>query len=80
MMLKVIFLQYMQVPCQSRLCKADHAYLIYRMVQWQLSHLNGRNALTDSLYIFGTDLVENTASNSSIVEGVSVAQQWTAYC
>jgi hypothetical protein len=25
------------------LCKADHAYLTYLMLQRQLSHLNGRN-------------------------------------
>jgi hypothetical protein len=27
--------------CRSRLCSADPAYLTYRMLQWQLSHLNG---------------------------------------
>jgi hypothetical protein len=28
--------------CQYRLCKADHVYLTYLILQWQLSHLNGR--------------------------------------
>jgi hypothetical protein len=32
----------MQVHCQSRLCKIDHVYLTYVMLQRQLSHLNGR--------------------------------------
>jgi hypothetical protein len=32
----------MQVLCQSRLCKADHAYIKYLMLQRQLSQLNGR--------------------------------------
>jgi hypothetical protein len=31
-----------EVHCQCRLCKADHAYLTYLMLQRQLSHLNGR--------------------------------------
>jgi hypothetical protein len=38
---KFFLLQDMQVH-QSRLCKADHAYLTYLMLQRQLSHLNGR--------------------------------------
>jgi hypothetical protein len=29
-------------PLQSRLSKADHAYLAYLMPQRQLNHLNGR--------------------------------------
>jgi hypothetical protein len=32
----------MKILCQSRLSKADHVYLIYVMLQQQLSHLNGR--------------------------------------
>jgi hypothetical protein len=35
-------LHYIQVLCQYRLCKADHAYLTYLMLQRQFSHLNGR--------------------------------------
>jgi hypothetical protein len=39
---KFFLLYYMQVLCQSRLCKADHASRIYFMLQGQLSHFNGR--------------------------------------
>jgi hypothetical protein len=39
---KFILVRYIQVFCQSRLCKADHDSLIYLMLQRQLSHLNGR--------------------------------------
>jgi hypothetical protein len=39
---KFFLLHYVQVFCQSRLCKADHVYLTYLMLQRQLSHLNGR--------------------------------------
>jgi hypothetical protein len=39
---KFFLVHYIQVLCQSRLCKADHAYLTYLMLQRQLSHLNGR--------------------------------------
>jgi hypothetical protein len=35
-------LHYIQILCQSRLCKADHISLTYRMLQRQLSHLNDR--------------------------------------
>jgi hypothetical protein len=38
---KFFLLRYVQVLCQSRLYRADHAYLTYLMLQWQLSHLNG---------------------------------------
>jgi hypothetical protein len=31
---KFFILHYVQVLCQSRLCKADHAYLTYLMLQW----------------------------------------------
>jgi hypothetical protein len=34
-------LHYTQVLCQSRLYRADHAYLTYLMPQRQLCHLNG---------------------------------------
>jgi hypothetical protein len=33
-------MHYIQVLCQSRLCKADHVYLTYLMLMF--SHLNGR--------------------------------------
>jgi hypothetical protein len=33
---------YIQVLCQYRLCKADHAYLTCLMLQRQLSHMNRR--------------------------------------
>jgi hypothetical protein len=35
-------LHYIKFICQSRLCKTDHAYLTYPMLQRQLSQLNGR--------------------------------------
>jgi hypothetical protein len=34
-----------QVLCQYRLYRADHAYIMYLMLQRQLSHLNGRSSL-----------------------------------
>jgi hypothetical protein len=36
---KFFLVHYIQFLCQSRLCKADHAYLTYLMLQRQLSHL-----------------------------------------
>jgi hypothetical protein len=39
---KFFLLHYIQVLCQYRLYKADHAYLTYLMLQRQLSHLNDR--------------------------------------
>jgi hypothetical protein len=39
---KFFLLLSIQVLCQSRLCKADHAYLTYLTLQRQLTHLNGR--------------------------------------
>jgi hypothetical protein len=38
---KFSVLHCIEIPCQSRLWKADHAYLTYFMLQRQLSHLNG---------------------------------------
>jgi hypothetical protein len=38
---KFRLLQCIQALCQSRLCKPDHAYLTYLVLQRQLSHLNG---------------------------------------
>jgi hypothetical protein len=38
---KFYLLHCIEVLCQSRLCKAYHAYLTYLMLQRQLSHLNG---------------------------------------
>jgi hypothetical protein len=46
------FLNYRQVLCQYRLCKADHAYLT---LQRQLSRLNGRkldHSQVQAPYIF----------------------------
>jgi hypothetical protein len=40
---KFFLLHYIQVLCQYRLCKPDHAYLTYLMLQRQLGHLNVRN-------------------------------------
>jgi hypothetical protein len=37
---KLFILHYMQVLCRSRLCKAYHVYLLYLILQQQLSHLN----------------------------------------
>jgi hypothetical protein len=42
MSLKIIHLLYIKGLCQYRLCKADHSYLTYLILQRQLSHLNGR--------------------------------------
>jgi hypothetical protein len=42
MLLKILPLPFVKVLCQYRLCKPDHAYLAYLMLQRQLSHLNGR--------------------------------------
>jgi hypothetical protein len=39
---KFFLLQFTQVLCQYRLCRADHSYLKYLVVQRQLSHVNGR--------------------------------------
>jgi hypothetical protein len=39
MWLKFFLVHYKQVFCQSRLCKADHVYLTYHMLQRQLCHL-----------------------------------------
>jgi hypothetical protein len=39
---KFLLVHCIQVLCQSRLCKADHVYLTYLMLQRQLSHLNSR--------------------------------------
>jgi hypothetical protein len=39
---RIFLLYYIQVLCQYRLCKADHAYLTYPMLQRQLNYLNGR--------------------------------------
>jgi hypothetical protein len=39
---KFFLLHYIQVFCQSRLCKAEHTYLMHLMLQRQLSYLNGR--------------------------------------
>jgi hypothetical protein len=38
---KLFLVHYIQILCQSRLSKADHAYLTYLMLQRQLSQLNG---------------------------------------
>jgi hypothetical protein len=35
-----LLFQYIQVLCQYGLCKTDHTYLTYLMLQRQLSHLN----------------------------------------
>jgi hypothetical protein len=39
---KFLLVHYIQILCQYRLCKADHAFLAYLMLQRQLNHLNGR--------------------------------------
>jgi hypothetical protein len=39
---KFFLLRYVQVLCEPRLWKADHAYLTSLMLQRQLSHLKGR--------------------------------------
>jgi hypothetical protein len=42
MLLKFFHVHYTQVFCQLTLCKEDHVYLRYVMLQRQLSYLNGR--------------------------------------
>jgi hypothetical protein len=42
----LFILDYTQVLCQYRLCRADHSYLTYLVLQRQLSHLNGLNLTT----------------------------------
>jgi hypothetical protein len=42
MLFKILTFDYIQVICQYRLCKAVHAYLMYLLLQRQLSHLNDR--------------------------------------
>jgi hypothetical protein len=42
MLLKILLVHYIQILCQSRLCR-DHSYLMYLMLQQQLSHLNSHN-------------------------------------
>jgi hypothetical protein len=39
---KFSLLDYIQVLYQYRLCRPDHAYVTYLMLQRQLGHLNGR--------------------------------------
>jgi hypothetical protein len=39
---KFFLMYYIQVLCQPRICKGDHVYLTYLMLQRQLGHLNGR--------------------------------------
>jgi hypothetical protein len=43
---KFFLLHYIQVLCQSWLCKVAHACLTYLMPQRQLRHLNGRKLTT----------------------------------
>jgi hypothetical protein len=52
---KFFLLHYTQVPCQSRLCKADHAYLTYLMLQRQLSRVNCRKLESESESYVTTD-------------------------
>jgi hypothetical protein len=52
---KFFRLNYIQVLCQYRHCKAEHAYLTYLILQRQLSHLNGRKLChrqVEASYIF----------------------------
>jgi hypothetical protein len=39
---KFFLLHFIEVLCQDKLCKTDHAYLTHIMLQRQLNHLNGR--------------------------------------
>jgi hypothetical protein len=77
MLLTFFLLHYKQVLCQYRLCKADHAYLTYLMLQRQLSHLNGCVTTTKlsllylansraaaAHYIASARTAQKTASNS----------------
>jgi hypothetical protein len=50
MFLKILPCVLHRSPCQHRLCRADHVYLTYLMLQRQLSHFNGRKL--DSLQVY----------------------------
>jgi hypothetical protein len=53
---KFFLYHYIQILRQSILCREDHAYLAYLMLQRHLSHLNGRELdhrqVKASYYIF----------------------------
>jgi hypothetical protein len=49
---KFLPVHYIQVFCQYRLCKANHVYLTYLMLQRQPSHLNGRKL--DRLQVYAS--------------------------
>jgi hypothetical protein len=67
---KFFLLTYIEALCESKLRKADQAYLTYLMLQWQLGHLNNsltKNSCWFSLYSLSMNRTENTASNNSSV-------------
>jgi hypothetical protein len=49
---KFLLLHYTQVLCQYRLCRADHAYLTYLMLQRQHSHFKVRKLDHRQVYAF----------------------------
>jgi hypothetical protein len=50
MLLNFFLLHYAQVLCQYRLCRAEHGYHTYLMLQRQLNLLNGRKIALRQVY------------------------------
>jgi hypothetical protein len=63
-------LHYIQVLCQSRLCKASHAYLTCLILQRQLSHLKGRKL--DHCQV----LSRNRSRSHIATDGQLVSKSW----
>jgi hypothetical protein len=72
---KYFLLQYIQV-CQYMLCKADHAYLTYLMLQRQLSHLNGRKLTTDKFMPVIFSVSRNQIRSHVTTDGQSAPLTW----
>jgi hypothetical protein len=68
---KFFLLHYIQVLCQCRLCKADHASPTYLVLQRQLGHSNGRKLGRHQVqvaFIFSmSNFVLSYATNMSIL-------------
>jgi hypothetical protein len=66
---------YTQVLYQHRLCRADHVYLTYLMLQRQLSHLNGRKL--DWCKVIAHAFTHTTDLDYIKLETKSVGVYWT---
>jgi hypothetical protein len=74
---KFIRLDYLQILCHSRLCKADHIYLTYLMLQRQLSHLNGRKLDHCQVKLLAFSMSATTESESYVTtDGQSASLSW----